>query len=208
MTNATQTNSISKGDLDNDGDEDVSITSRVDGSDNLFLFRNSNSTLIPSHQMRAKCFGAFFFWPNGSAIGDLNNDGRADVVVSGGGNRPHSCIEVFYGTSTGTYSPGVVIASHDIPGAIRVTDVDLDGLDDVLVTHVGWQTLGLYLQKPDGTLHPERLHGIPGGDDLSSGIAVGDFTNDGCTDIAIAGPSSLITLRGDLCGVVYRNGFE
>ena len=51
--------------------------------------------------------------------------------------------------------------SYDIPSAIVLADVDGDGRKDVLVTHSGWNRLGVYRQFPSGDFVAEELYAIP-----------------------------------------------
>ncbi len=122
---------------------------------------------------------------NAIAIGDLNGDGRKDLVVTTGGNTP-TTIGVYYQSGDGTLGPVTPFASYDIPYAVRVADIDNDGRDDVVVSHDGWSQVGLYRQQADGTLAAEALFGVSS-TTVINGMAVGDLNRDGLADIAIVG---------------------
>jgi hypothetical protein len=124
---------------------------------------------------------------NGVGIGELTGDGRKDVVVSFGGNRPGSNIAVFPQSAAGTLGAPVVHASYDIPEPVEVADVDLDGRADVVTLHGGWNRAGVYLQHVTAGLAPEELYPIPYASHYgSSGLAVGDVSGDGRPDLAMA----------------------
>jgi uncharacterized protein DUF11/VCBS repeat protein len=124
---------------------------------------------------------------NGVGIGDLTGDGREDVVVSFGGNRPSSNLAVFPQTTSGTLGAPVVSPSYDIPEPVEVADVDRDGRPDVVTLHGGWNRAGVYLQQPGGGIGSEDLYEIPYASHYGAeGLAVGDFSGDGAPDLAIA----------------------
>lgn len=201
---------IASGDLDNDGDMDVAtISNVVNGQPNVNLFRNVGNRLL-ARLMDFEALCENFWQPRGIGIGDVNDDGFADIVVSAGGNRPNSCLLVFPGSASGSFQSHIRYPTYDVPENIRVVDVDLDGRDDVVVQHRGFSRLGLYLQNADGTLAPERLFNVWSSSSSSpSGLAVGDFTGDGCTDVAIADYNNgLVTLQGDRCVPIMGDGFE
>ena len=135
---------------------------------------------------------------NGVGIGDLTGDGRKDVVLSFGGNRPSSNLAVFPQTSSGTLGAPVVSPGYDIPEPVEVADVDRDGRSDVVTLHGGWNRAGVYLQQPGGGLGSEDLYEIPYASHYEAeGLAVGDFSGDGAQDLAIADYNNgLVVLYG------------
>ncbi len=126
----------------------------------------------------------------GVGIGDLNGDGRADLVISWGGAAP-AALSIFHQRSDGTLAPPVTHTSRDYPGALALADFNRDGRLDVVVAHDGWGTVGVYLQGTDGGLQEEeRYVGTDGAGNLH-GLAVGDLNGDGRPDVAQAGLSVL-----------------
>ncbi len=134
---------------------------------------------------------------HGIALGDVTGDGRTDVVASNGGNRPNSHLAVFPQTVSGTLAPPISYASYDIPEPVEVADFDLDGREDVVTVHGGWNRAGLYRQQSDGGLAVEELYSIPYASHYEPhGLAVGDLSGDGSPDIALADYNNgLVVLR-------------
>ena len=147
----------------------------------MFLQQPDGSFAAPTYLAADPTWGA-----TGVAIGDVNGDGRNDVVLAGGGNTPTS-IYVYYQTASGTLGPAVPVSTYDIPTAVRIADINGDGRGDVVVSHTGWSAVGIYLQQADGTLAPEVLFDAPYGNYNPQSMAVGDVNHDGMPDIVIDG---------------------
>ncbi|MFO0610073.1 MAG: FG-GAP-like repeat-containing protein [Polyangiales bacterium] len=143
------------------------------------------------------------------ATGDLNRDGRADVVL-GHGNRSENGNEtggvlVYFGQAGGGFRarPDQVIdglRDNDLFGAnVYVTDLDGDRRDDLLVASPN-QDLGrdgrgsvqVFLGSPDGVVTPaERTFvGEVNGDSFGTSLALEDLDGDGARDLVVAAPNA------------------
>ena len=120
---------------------------------------------------------------NDVAAGDLNGDGRPDIVFSTGGNAP-TYIGLVMQRADGSFAPMSSMGTYDIPHAVLVADVTGDGRVDVLVSHLGWLAVGIYVQAADGTLAAEQRFEAPYGCPSLDSLAVGDLDSDGLADIA------------------------
>ncbi len=122
----------------------------------------------------------------GLGIGDINGDGRDDIVLSRPRNSP-THLWVYTQEESGNLSSPTQLASYDIPETIRIADLNGDGFEDILVLHGGWTTLGIYLNDADGLGEEIRVP-IPYASHYApEGLALGDLNLDGCPEmIAIA----------------------
>lgn len=202
-------NSVATGDLDGDGRDDVAAASWQGGLPDVRVQRNNgDGTLTEVGSLDANCEG----WnAAGIGIGDFDGDGINDIVASAGGNSPSSCLLLFHGRGSGQFDAPQVLPSYDIPESLAVADMNLDGRDDVLVVHGGWMQLGVYQQLPGGGLAPERLFPIPYASHYGKqGLAVADFSGDGCPDVAIADyAAGLVVLNNDRgCDRLFADGVD
>jgi hypothetical protein len=128
---------------------------------------------------------------SGVAIGDVNGDGRNDVVVTFGGNSP-AYIDVLYQQPNGALGPAVSAESYDLPTGVEIADMNNDGRLDIVVHHSGWNAVTVHLQQGDGTLARRERFGGNYGNFNPDGLAVGDINGDGFRDIVLAGADILI----------------
>ncbi len=143
------------------------------------------------------------------ATGDLNADGRADLVI-GHGNRSENGNEtggvvVYHGQPDGRLraTPDAVIngvRDNDLFGAnLLVTDVDGDRRDDLLVASPN-QDLGrdgrgsvqVFLGARTGLVTtPERLLvGEANGDSFGTSVVLEDLDGDGGRDLVVSAPNA------------------
>ncbi|HEX6596632.1 MAG TPA: FG-GAP-like repeat-containing protein [Acidimicrobiales bacterium] len=138
------------------------------------------------------------YWPNGEglAVGDLTGDGREDVALSIGGNRPGSLMNVFEQTADGRLAPPLAYPAYDIPEPVDLADMNGDGTLDIVTLHGGWNRAGVYPQVA-GDLAGETLYEIPYASHYGpKGLDVGDVNGDRRPDIVLADYNSgLIVLR-------------
>jgi hypothetical protein len=144
--------------------------------------------------------------PESVAIGDVNGDGRKDVVVG-----LNSAIGVLTQNAGGTLDPMYTLSTSD-SNLVRVADLDHDGRQDVVGAGWGTNTVTVFLQQMTGSLGTPVVYSAQHGgyDDLE----VGDVNGDTLTDTVIMsgqlyGIPNLSVLYqqpdGTLGGLVTRN---
>ncbi len=123
---------------------------------------------------------------SGVAVGDLNGDGRADVVAGVWANT--STVALFAQRADGTVAQPLAVPGGGAATALAVADLNGDGRLDLVVAHEGAVTV--YEQQPDRTLGPEIvLQGLGSGGKgpYSPGLLVVDLDGNGLPDIVLNG---------------------
>ncbi len=133
------------------------------------------------------------------AIGDLNGDGKPDVVVA---NPSLNNIGIFLNTGSGALGPGAFLAVQGRPDSISLADLNSDGHLDLLLVLVD-SSGGTHLQMmlgdgKGGFAAPIAVQ--TGSISPSTNTVVADFNGDGLLDIAFgvaAPPPQIAILFGD-----------
>lgn len=172
---------VAIGDVNGDGRNDVVMTTSYyfDPANDFKLFvflQNADGTLAPP--IKYPTGSSYVCMAQTVAIGDVNHDGRNDVVIGDSGCG----IEVFLQDGAGALSAGVSYASTD-SNKVRIADVNNDGLQDVVGIGLGTGSVSVWLQNASGTLDSPLTYPVTHGgfDDLE----VGDINNDGLIDIVV-----------------------
>lgn len=121
-------------------------------------------------------------------IGDVNGDGKTDIVQAGAGNAIEACL------NNGNLSFTCISTSlAAVPAAIALADLNHDGKLGV-VAGIGSQVQVL-LGNGDGTFQLKGPFAVPAG---TSSIAVADINGDGVLDLAFGGVGVSVLLgNGD-----------
>ena len=188
--NACQAGSIDAFDLDGDGDLDVALTEDGScagggGGGSIFIFRNDGrANFTKATTLHPDCL------PSGIGGGDLNGDGRIDLVTRGCAGA-----KVFLGNGVMTFTP---LAESGTPFfKFQLADLNGDGRLDLamILTNVsGFTTVvGTSLGNGDGTFAPARTQsGSSVGEQLriSNDIDVADADGDGDGDLFVTNNAS------------------
>jgi hypothetical protein len=184
-------------DLDSDGRLDL-----VAGSPNASNIELPGSIAV-LHGNGNGSFGAAVYYPAAPnvysiAIGDLDADGRLDVVGStlleGGG-----VLSVLRGRGDGTFEPERQLAASALLGVPALADLDADGRIDIATPSYYSSTILLHHGNGDATFGVTRAFPIG----LSSkGLELADVDDDGNLDAvtvvgSYSGPDSTAVYLGD-----------
>lgn len=186
-------NSISIGDLNNDGIPDLAVTN--DGL--TTLLGNGDGTFR---------IGSFYYqvgeYVNHVALADFNGDGTSDIAVGtcvNFGLTTPCRASVLLGNSDGTVqgTPAIALFSSDAPLELVAADFNNDSITDLAVVASNANVVRVLQGVGDGSFQ------------LGSGAATGstprpivaaDFNNDGIPDLAVGNSGS-----GDL-SIILGNG--
>jgi FG-GAP-like repeat/FG-GAP repeat len=133
--------------------------------------------------------------------GDLNGDGRNDMVAAGPGG---TVVYVRLANADGTFQSPVAYNVGASGQPIALADVNGDGHLDIVS---GGSSAAVILGNGDGTFSPPRFLGVGGGMP-----AVADLNHDGIPDIALTEQTSVAVLLGTGGGnfanpIEYPTGF-
>jgi hypothetical protein len=112
------------------------------------------------------------------ASGDLNADGRADLVVIGS----DMTIVVLLATGPGQFGAGVPYPAGYLPRTLILADLDQDGRQDLLTGNVLGEDLAILRGDGLGRFGAETSLTFPW---PVSDIGAADFDGDGTTDLAV-----------------------
>jgi 6-phosphogluconolactonase (cycloisomerase 2 family) len=190
----TQPSSSVMADLDGDGAKDLVVVNNASNSCSVFRNTSTAGTLAFVHIQTFSC-GVN---PRGVALRDLNDDGKADLVITNSGTNTFS---VFLNTSSGVgvislatnvdYSPGAQ------PTGIDIADIDGDGKPDVVIANYSAASVSVLRNTTSsGTLSFAAKVDLTTGSNPNS-VVLADFDKDGKTDIATAnyGSNSMSVLQ-------------
>ena len=186
-------------DYDHDGWMDIMVNGQSSG-----LWDGEHGRMVALYRNNKGVFevgvGAeVFHQMNGSTVfvGDANNDGYMDVLVSGyydhalGENVGSGVSELYINNTKGSFTraEGIAFVGHQ-QGSTLFTDLNNDGNQDIIETGRdvanGWAGFAnILLGDGTGKFTVVDIPDITGG--AATTIAVGDVNNDGFVDFAYSG---------------------
>lgn len=119
-------------------------------------------------------------FPTSVTVGDLNGDGRPDLVVA---NQLSDTISVMIANANATFAASVNYATGTTPRHTTIEDLNGDGIPDLAVVTGGSNAVSILRGNGNGTFAAATSE--PVGTDPSD-IASGDFNEDGRVDLATA----------------------
>jgi len=177
--------SLTTGDFNHDGEPDLAVASFNNLSATVQVLLNQRSGHFTLGRTYALGAGR---QPYGLAAGDVTRDGYPDLVV---GDLAGNAFLVLGNQQDGTFSPAVAYATGagSQPFAVALSDIDSDGWVEVVTSHIGANTLGVWLNQPTGPLLPGGRWAT-GPNSEPSRLATGDLNQDGRPDLVVANSAS------------------
>ena len=194
----TQGFGLAVGDFNNDGIPDLEVTTPFDAGVNIFLgdgtgkftpVNNPVTGTLPTANAGIPGFTA----PTSVAIGDFNNDGKADVIVALGLTGGSSAVAVLLGNGDGTLGEPLLFGAADSVAFVAVGDFNSDGkLDWAVTTNNPVDSVSVALGHGDGTFQAARMYIA---DNAPAWFAFADFNSDGVADMLVTNqPANTVDL--------------
>ena len=159
------------GDLDMDGDMDV-LVGMYSGT--LAWYQNNGSGVFAKNILATDVIGPWL------TIGDLDGDGRNDIIATpDGGTEAY----LFRGLATGGFATRTTLLSGFTKlGGVFLEDINADGLNDVFVGDYGADSLYWYINQANGVLGGQRSVATGDGGSISEIV---DLDHDGVKDLLV-----------------------
>ena len=138
--------SISIGDLD--GDEKLDLITGNLTSNNISIFRNTS--VVGAISFASKTEIALGQRIYNVAIGDLNGNGKNDLVTSNYTNNTVSVLRNTGSAGSISFAPQVDISTGAGPNYVSIADIDADDKPDLLVSNYDDNTVSVIRNKPIG----------------------------------------------------------
>ncbi len=179
--------SVAVADLNGDGRMDVVVANHAYYGNVCVLRGNAQGTLDA-----AVAYDPGGFSPSSVAVGDLDGDGRLDVVAA---NSQSGSVCVLKGNAQWTLDAAVCYGSGGYsPSCVAVGDVSGDGRLDVVVVNGDSNNVCVLKGNEKGTL--DGAVAYASGGSYPTSVVLGDVSGDGRLDVVVANSD---LQAGDVC---------
>jgi FG-GAP-like repeat/Domain of unknown function (DUF4214)/FG-GAP repeat len=181
--------SVAVGDLNGDGRPDIVVANQADYAVSVMLNTTAPGATTPS--FAPKVDFATGGGPISVAIGDLNGDGRPDLVAANFGEGTVSVLlnTTIPGAATPSFAAPQTFASYGGPISVAVGDLNGDGKPDLAAANFVGTTVSVFLNTtmPGATtpsFAPQLAFPVGFGEPQS--VAISDLNGDGQPDLVVA----------------------
>ena len=186
---------IAIGDIDGDGKPDIAVTNN--SSSTVSLFQNTGTSgSITTSTFAAKVDFSTGSSPNGISIGDIDMDGKPDLIIANYLSNTISIyrnISIFGSITTSSLATRVDFSTGSRPNCLALGDIDGDGKTDICVTNYTSNTVSVFRNlSTSGIIATGSLatkYDYATGTSPYS-IAISDLDGDGKPDVAVTNYTS------------------
>jgi hypothetical protein len=181
--------SVSIGDLNGDGKPDLAVVNNFDSTFSILL--NSTAPGVTTPSFLAKTDFNLGKKPSQISVGDLNNDGKPDLVIA---NNQNDLISVLInttapGAATPTFATNKAFEVDSVPSTVIIDDLNGDGKPDIATSNISSHNISVLMNM---TMPGDTTPAFAAKTDIETGsypdcIASGDLNGDGKPDLATTG---------------------
>jgi FG-GAP-like repeat/Concanavalin A-like lectin/glucanases superfamily/PASTA domain len=168
--------SVAVGDLNADGRPDL-VTANLEANSVSLLLNLGGGRFGPRPRINLPVGRS----PTDVAIGDLNGDGRPDIVTS---NLDANTVSVLLNGGDGNFRARNDYSAGGDPRSLAIADLDGDGRPDIVTVNAQASTASVLRNDGNGVPQPARDYAV-GSRPVS--VATSDLNGDGRPDVAAAG---------------------
>lgn len=190
--------SVALGDVNGDGKLDIVAANYTDNNVTVLLGTGSGS-FAPA----ARSPFAVGLSPMSVALGDVNGDGKLDIVTA---NQNGYSASVLLGDGAGGFAEaaGSPVSAGNTPVSVALGDLNGDGKLDIVTANYLANTVTVLLGNGRGGFAPSAgsPFAVPGSNPWPNSVALGDVNGDGKLDLVTAdgNNNTLTVLVGDGVG--------
>lgn len=192
-------------DFNNDGLNDLAYISTYPVGGFYITYQQSDGTFGTPQFFLPEVQDPLPTTPYSFGLGDLNADGKMDMVTSSPWNTPYCNLNLWFQGGNGISSQPQTRPAYDIPEPVEVTDINCDGKPEIIVLNGGWLRMTVYDGNPTGDYSSYHQIEIPYCTHYGAkGLAVDDLNGDGMKDVAIAGFREVVILYNNAPKSVFQ----
>ena len=122
--------------------------------------------------------------PRSATTGDVNGDGKIDVIVANSGSNT---VSVLLGNGNGTFQVQQTFATGTSPSSVAIADLNGDGKPDLIVADGQNYSVSVMLGNGNGTFQGRQTFSVG---TFPSSVTAGDLNGDGKPDLIVANRNS------------------